>query len=259
MIITLTTDFGFQDHFVAAMKGIILGIAPRAAIVDISHDIPPFEILAGAFVLSEAYRSFPKKTVHVAVVDPGVGTERRPILVEAAGQFFIAPDNGLLSMVYQAEKHRVRAIGNRKYWLKDVSRTFHGRDIFAPSAAHLARGASPASFGKTLHDYVQLSAIHPVRQSRSAWTGAVLHVDRFGNLITNFHIRDYESIRTRPFEITVGLRRVIHLALTFAEGRPEELVAIVGSSGYIEIAVNQGSAAKQLGCGAGAPVDLVLF
>ena len=259
MIITLTTDFGLHDHFVAAMKGIILGIAPRATLVDITHDVPAFGIAEGAFVLGQAYRSFPRKTVHVIVVDPGVGTARRPILAEAAGQFFLAPDNGVLSMVYQDGKHRVRAITNRRYWLSDVSHTFHGRDIFAPCAAHLARGATAASFGKPVNDYVQLAAMQPERQSRSAWTGTVLHTDRFGNLITSFHIRDFDSVRSRPFEITVGLRRVVHLAATFAEGEPGEPVAIVGSSGYIEIAVNHGSAAKLLGCGAGAPVDLVLF
>jgi hypothetical protein len=259
MIITLTSDFGTRDPFVAAMKGVIASIAPRATIVDITHEIPPYDIVGGAFVLSQAWRWFPRKTIHVVVVDPGVGTERRPILAEAGGHYFIAPDNGVLSMIYQSEKHKVRALTNRKYFLARVSRTFHGRDVFAPSAAHLARGATPASFGKLIHNYTQLAAIRPNRQSRAAWTGTVLHVDRFGNLITNFHCEEFDGIRKGPFEISVGLQRVTRLALTFADCEPGELFALAGSSGYIEIAVNQGSAAKQLGCGPGAPVDLVFF
>jgi S-adenosyl-L-methionine hydrolase (adenosine-forming) len=259
MIITLTTDFGQSDHFTGVMKGVILGIAPRVSLVDITHEIPPFEILEGAYEIAQAYKHFPKKTVHVVVVDPGVGTERRPILAEAGGQYFIAPDNGVLSMIYQHEKHKVRVITNAKYWLKNVSRTFHGRDVFAPSAAHLATGAAPASFGKVIQDYVQLAAIHPNRMSRHAWTGTVLKADRFGNLITNLHIDEFSEIRTRAFEISVGLQRIHRLALTFGDCDPGELFVIVGSTGYLEIAMNQESAAKKLGCGAGAPVDLTLF
>lgn len=257
MIITLTTDFGARDHFVAVMKAVILGIAPRATLVDISHEIAPFKILEGAFLIHEAYRHFPKKTAHVVVVDPGVGTSRRPILVEAAGHFFIAPDNGVLSMIYRDGRHKVREITNQRYWLPRVSRTFHGRDVFAPSAAHLAKGAAPASFGKPLQDYLQLTAITPNRQSRSSWSGTVLHTDRFGNLITNFRADEFDL--RGPFEISVGLQRVTRLALAFADCAPGELFAIFGSSGYIEIAVNQGSAARILGCGTGAPVDLTLF
>ncbi len=259
MIITLTTDFGLRDHFVGTMKGVILGIAPRATLVDISHDIQPFEIVEGAFTIAQAYKYFPKKTIHVIVVDPGVGTERRPLLVQAAGQYFIAPDNGVLSMIFQREKHKARVITNQRYWLPEVSRTFHGRDVFAPSAAHLAKGATPATFGKPVLDYLQLAALHPVRQSRSSWTGTVLHVDRFGNLITNFQVADFDAVRRGSFEISVGLQRVNRLALTFAECVPNELFAIVGSSGYLEIALNGGTAAKHLGCGAGAPVDLQIF
>lgn len=259
MIITLTSDFGVRDHFVGTMKGVMLGIAPRASLVDISHDIQPFEILEGAFVLSQAWSYFPKGSIHVVVVDPGVGTERRPLLVEAGGHYFIAPDNGVLSMIYADSKHKVRAITNRKYMLPQVSRTFHGRDVFAPAAAHLARGAKPSTFGKLVTDAIHLATTVPTRQARRAWTGAVLHVDCFGNLVTNFHVSEFDDVRKGPFEFSVGLQRVARLALTFAECPAGELFAIVGSSGYVEIAVNQGSAAKQLGCGAGAPVDLVIF
>ena len=259
MLITLTTDFGTTDHFTGTMKGVILGFAPKVTLVDISHEVRPFEILEGGFVLALAYKWFPKGTIHMIVVDPGVGTERRPVLVEAAGQYFIAPDNGVLSMIYLAEKHKVREITNKKYWLPKVSRTFHGRDVFAPSAAHLALGMRPPTFGKLIHDYVQLSQVTPVRQSRRAWTGTVLHQDRFGNLITNLHIDEFDDVRKGPFEISVGLQRVTRLALAFADCDPGELFVIVGSSGYLEVAVNQGSAAKQLGCGTGAPVDLIFF
>ena len=259
MIITLTTDFGESDHFAGVMKGVILGIAPRARLVDITHQIQPFEIIEGAYEIAQAYRHFPKRTVHVVVVDPGVGTARRPILAEAAGQYFIAPDNGVLSMIFQREQHKVRAITNRKYWLKSVSKTFHGRDVFAPSAAHLAAGATAASFGKTIEDYVKLASVQPYRMSRHTWTGTVLKVDRFGNLITNLHIGEFQAIRTNSFEISAGLQTIRRLAMNFGEGEPGEIFVIEGSTGYLEIAMNQQSAAKHLGCGAGAPVDLTLF
>ena len=143
-IITLTTDFGSGDHFAGTMKGVILGIAPRASIVDITHEIAPYQVGEAAFVIAQAWRYFPKRTIHVIVVDPGVGSARRPILVEAGGHLFVAPDNGVLSMIYGAVKHRVRVISNAKVMLDPVSRTFHGRDIFAPAAAHLVAGVAPA-------------------------------------------------------------------------------------------------------------------
>src|SRR5258708_5188751 len=151
-LIPLTTDFGTADHFVAAMKGVIAGIAPRARVVDITHEIPPYEILEGAFIIGEAWRCFPTGTIHVVVVDPGVGSARRPILAEAGGQFFVAPDNGVLSMIYAGVKTKVRVITNTKLIAREVSRTFHGRDIFAPAAAHLARGVPVARFGKLIDD-----------------------------------------------------------------------------------------------------------
>jgi hypothetical protein len=257
--ITLTTDFGLSDHFVGVMKGVILGIQPLATIVDISHDIRPFDLLEGAFTIAQAYRYFPRKTIHVIVVDPGVGTDRRPILVEAAGQFFIAPDNGVLTMLYEAEKHKVRVITNSNHFLADVSRTFHGRDIFAPCAAHLARGAKPPSFGKIILDPIHLGIVKPQRMARRAWMGTVIKIDRFGNLITNLRAEEYPDLGKRPLEVSVGLQRVVTLAKTFGECAPGELFVVVGSSGYLEVAVNQGSAAGTLGCGAGAPVELTFF
>lgn len=258
-LITLTTDFGQSDHFAGAMKGAILSIAPRARIVDITHEIAPYDLNEAAFVIAQAWKYFPKRTIHVVVVDPGVGSERRPILAEAAGHFFITPDNGVLSMIYDAAPHKVRVISNPKLARKQVSRTFHGRDIFAPAAAHLARGVPAAQFGKIIHDYIRSFLVKPTRLSRRDWCGIVLKVDRFGNLITNLHIDDFPDVKTQPIELRAGLERIHRLALTYSEAAIGELFAIVGSSGYIEVAANQASASKILGCEAGSPVELEIF
>jgi S-adenosylmethionine hydrolase len=255
-LITLTTDFGNRDHFVGTMKGVILGIAPRTRIVDISHEIAPFEIADGAFTIAQAWRYFPKKTIHVVIVDPGVGSARRPLLAEAGGHYFIAPDNGVLSII---GPEKVRHITNDRYFVHPLSRTFHGRDIFAPVAAHLATGIPPARFGKRIEDYLRLTFHLPNRTGKHVWTGAVLKVDRLGNLITNLHIDEFPAVKTRPFDLNVGLEKIARLALTFTECAPGELFAIVGSSGYLEVATNQGSAAKALGCAAGSPVELTLY
>lgn len=258
-LITLTTDFGASDHFVGVMKGVISGIAPRARTVDITHQVHAFEVSDGAFTIAQAYRYFPKKTIHVVVVDPGVGSSRRPILAEMAGQYFIAPDNGVLSMIYSREQPKVRHITADRYFLKPVSRTFHGRDIFAPVAAHLAAGLLPSKFGKRIEDFLKLTLDQPNRTGKRAWTGTVLKVDHFGNLITNLHIDQFLDVRTRPFELNIGLEKLSRLALTFSEGNPGELLVIAGSSGFIEVTANQASAAKRLGCGVGSPVELMIY
>jgi S-adenosylmethionine hydrolase len=255
-IVTLTTDFGLADHFVGAMKGVILSICPEAHIADISHGVAPFAITEGAFLIAQVYRYFPKKTVHVVVVDPGVGTIRRPILLEAAGQYFIAPDNGVLAMVYAREKHKIRAITNDKFFLKPVSLTFHGRDIFAPVAAHMAAGAAPPRIGKRIEDYVRPSFEKPQPSGKRSWSGRVLHIDRFGNIITNFHVDDFPDLARGPFRVTLGTRHVDRLARNYAERPPGELFVIAGSSGYLEVSVNQGSAAQIVGFEMGAPVAL---
>jgi S-adenosylmethionine hydrolase len=256
-LITLTTDFGTADHFVGTMKGVILGIAPRAGIVDITHQIAPYGLMEAAFVIAQAWPYFPKGTVHVIVVDPGVGSARRPILAEADGQFFVAPDNGVLSMIYDA-RTKVRVISNPRVMLKEVSRTFHGRDVFAPAAAHLARGIPATRFGKLIDDCVRFTGLKPAEAAKNRWSGMVLKADRFGNLITNFHLHQFPGVRTRPFELRIGTEQIRRLALTFSEAAEGELFMIVGSSGYFEIAMNQASAEKTLGCGAGAPVELEL-
>ena len=254
-IITLITDFGLSDHYAGVMRGVILGICPQAEIVDISHEVGAYEVVEGAFLLAQTYPYFPRGTVHVVVIDPGVGTARRPIVAEAAGQRFVAPDNGVLSMMYAREKPKVRWITAEKYFLKPVSQTFHGRDIFAPVGAHLARGIAPAKMGKQITDYLRLHFERPVRTARRAWTGAVLKIDRFGNLVTNFPAEEFPDLQKRPFEMSIGLETVNRLARNYAESGPGQLFVIVGSSGYLEVSASQASAAKMLGCGVGAPVE----
>ncbi|MBM3748318.1 MAG: SAM-dependent chlorinase/fluorinase [Acidobacteria bacterium] len=258
-IVTLTTDFGLADHFVGVMKGVILRICPTAEIVDLNHQIHPFEIPEAGFTIAEAYRFFPNKTVHVVVVDPGVGTSRRPILVQAAGQNFVAPDNGVLSMVFAREKHRVRHVTAERYFLKPVSQTFHGRDIFAPVAAHVAKGVPPARLGKLIDNYARLDFYNPVRTGRRFWTGTVLKIDRFGNLITNFHISEFPTVKTRPFVLAIGAEKVTETANTFTDCPLGELRLIEGSSGYLEVVAHQASAARRLGCGLGAPAELTVY
>jgi S-adenosyl-L-methionine hydrolase (adenosine-forming) len=257
-IVTLTTDFGLKDHFVGVMKGVIAGICPNATTVDISHEVRPFEMSEGAFLVAQSYRYFPPKTVHAAIVDPGVGSARRPILIEAAGQYFVGPDNGVLAMVYTQIPHKARAITNDKYFLQPVSRTFHGRDIFAPVAAHLCKGARPSSFGPVIEDHLKPTFAEPQRTSKRTWVGTILHIDHFGNMITNFHVEQFPRTCTHPFELAVGTRVLEKLCLTYAEANPGEAFVIVGSSGYLEIAANQVSAARILGCVAGAPCELTV-
>lgn len=257
--ITLTTDFGLSDHFVGVMKGVILRIAPECTIVDITHEIRPFEITEGAFVVGQTWRWFPKKTIHVAVVDPGVGSARRPILVEAAGQYFIGPDNGLLAMVYMREKARVREIRNDKLFVQPVSATFHGRDVFAPVAARLAAGLTPARIGPIIEDYLKPAFGRPQRTGKRVWTGSILKADRFGNLITNFEASEFPDILSRPFMLAIGTKEVRTLAPTYAAASPGEPVLVHGSSGFFEVCVREASAARLLGCEAGAPAELTIW
>jgi S-adenosyl-L-methionine hydrolase (adenosine-forming) len=258
--VTLTTDFGLSDHFVGAMKGVIAGIAPDAELVDISHLVSPFDIVDGAFVVAEACRWFPKGSVHLVVVDPGVGTSRRAIVAEAGGQFFVAPDNGVLSLVFAREpKAKVREVTARRYFLKPVSDTFQGRDVFAPVAAHLAKGIPASRFGKRIEDFYRLASLAPVRTGKRTWQGRILKIDHFGNLITNFSIAEFEALRSRAFVFECGQRQIVDLARTFAEVKPGELSAIVGSAGYVELVTNQGSAAALTACASGAPVELTVY
>lgn len=255
-LITLTTDFGSSDHFTGAMKGVILGICPDASIIDITHELRPYEITEAAFTFGEAWRWFPKGTVHIVVVDPGVGSARRALLAEAGGQYFIGPDNGVLTSALNEPKAKAREVTARRYFLPEVSATFHGRDIFAPCAAHLAAGSKPGSFGKLVIDALRLKMDKPTQTSKRQWTGTILKIDRFGNVITNFRLGDFPWIATNPFVFTVGFEQVGVLAPHFAACPYGEYCVVAGSSGYMEIVLREASAAKSLGVAAGAPVEL---
>lgn len=260
-IITLTTDFGLNDHFVGAMKGVILHAAPEAEIIDISHAVQPFDILDGALTISQAYSYFPSGTVHVVVVDPGVGTARRPIILSGDRHSFVAPDNGVLSLVYEREERRsVRHVTAEHYFLQPRSNTFHGRDIFSPVAAYLAKGVEPARFGEEVTDYVRFAAPRPKPVDERTLRGVVLKVDRFGNLITNITPADIPRLfePAAAFKITVGKGQVTRICANYAEGGPGEAFGILGSMGYLEIATNRGSAYQFLGAAKGSDVTVVM-
>jgi S-adenosyl-L-methionine hydrolase (adenosine-forming) len=241
------------------MKGVMLGICPDARLVDISHEVSPYAIPEAAFMLEQAWRCFPKGTVHLVVVDPGVGSARRPILVDAGGHRFVAPDNGVLTMLFASNPgHKVREITASRYFRKPASQTFHGRDIFAPVAARLAADLDPARFGKRIKDAVRLDFARPVRRGPKRWTGAILKIDRFGNLITNFE-SDAWKLADGPFEMKIGTRGITKLARYYSEMPARELFAIAGSAGYLEISMNQESAASVAGARPGSAVELRLL
>jgi S-adenosylmethionine hydrolase len=261
-IITLTTDFGSNDHFVGTMKGVILDIAPDAEIVDISHAVQAFDVLDGALTISQAYSYFPSRTVHVVVVDPGVGTARRPILASSDKHHFVAPDNGVLSMVYARESRmHVRHITAEHYFLQPVSNTFHARDIFAPVAAYLAKDVDVVKFGDEVEEYIRFSAPKPKAVDQNRLRGVVLKVDRFGNLITNITPGDAPMLfgaDPAGFKIVVGSREITEIHSAYAEGAPGQVFGILGSMGYLEIAANRGAAAQLTGAGKGSEVTILL-
>ncbi|MEM3673492.1 MAG: SAM-dependent chlorinase/fluorinase [Candidatus Bathyarchaeia archaeon] len=245
-IITLTTDFGLRDPYVAEMKAVILGICPNATIVDISHEIEKFNVKMGAFILASAAPYFPKGTIHVAVVDPGVGTKRKPILIETEQCFYIGPDNGVLALAAtkQCIKH-IYEIANSKLMLPKISNTFHGRDVFAPAAAHLANGTSPADFGPQTHD-IAIPEFAKVVIKQNSLIGEVLHIDGFGNIITNFSKEDFEKLGDKEV-VEVRLKNVdlrLKVCKAYSEVEPQKPLAIIGSHNFLEISVNQGNAAK---------------
>ena len=262
-LITLTTDFGLADHFVGVMKGVIPSSNPEAELVDISHEIGSYDVLDGAFTLTQSYRFFPPGAIHLVVVDPGVGSARRPILVSAANAQFVAPDNGVLSMIYEREPDApVRHITAEHYFLRPVSSTFHGRDIFAPVAGWLSKGVEPNEFGEVITDYVRIALPKPVRRrqgSEQRIEGTVLKVDKFGDLITNLTPEDVpELFAELPFQVIISGRAITRSCRSFSEGAPSELFVILGSSGFIEIGINQDSAARHLEAGRGTPVTVII-
>jgi S-adenosyl-L-methionine hydrolase (adenosine-forming) len=252
-IITLTTDFGTADWFAGTMKGVILGIAPNATIVDLTHEIPPGDIRAGAFALAASHRFFPEGTVHVVVVDPGVGSARKAILAQTKNGFYLGPDNGVLSWVLGREKIKaIRQLENQKCFLRPVSQTFHGRDVFAPVAAHLSRGLPIQKLGSPLDDFVRLPWPQP-RQTANAIRGEVVYIERFGNAITNI---PNEMLRGHSGKVYARRKLICSVELSYESVRTGLPVAVPGSSGFLEIAVNGGSAASQLGLKISDPVGV---
>jgi S-adenosyl-L-methionine hydrolase (adenosine-forming) len=263
-IITLTTDFGLADHFVGVVKGVILSIHSDVELVDISHEVGSYDITEGALTLLQSYHYFPPGTIHLVVVDPGVGTARRPILATTPRHHFVAPDNGVLSAVFERENAlEVRHLTTDHYWLKPVSHTFHGRDIFAPVAAWLSKGVEPSNFGDLITDHIRIVLPKPARRPEAGHLrveGAVLRIDKFGNLITNLTREDVPELFAEippPFRMVINGHEVTTLRRSFAEGESSEVFAVLGSSGFIEIGTNRCSAARVLGAGRGVPVSVI--
>ena len=262
-IVTLLTDFGLRDHYVASMKGVMLSINTALHFIDISHLIPAQDIFTGAFTLGQAFPCFPPGTIHLAVVDPGVGTARKALIVSARGHYFVAPDNGVLSYVLLAdEDFAAYEITADHYFRKPVSSTFHGRDVFAPVAACLSQDIPLEKFGPRLENPVRLTIPTPSKLRETLIQAAVLAVDQFGNLITNLRPEEvpaYGDTSGRTCKILAGKREITSFRGTFAEGKSGELFAVPGSSGYLELVVRGGSAASELGLKSGAPIGMILI
>jgi S-adenosylmethionine hydrolase len=278
-LLVFTTDFGTADPYAGIMRGVVLGINPRARLMDLTHQISPQNVAQASFVLGNSYRYFPPEAIHVVVVDPGVGTGRRPVLVSTPHGRFVGPDNGVLSQVLSglmddaprapgapgtaslpAEVTAVH-LTNSAFWRLPVSHTFHGRDIFAPIAAWLSRGVETSKFGDYVSDYVRFQPPKPKALNERLIKGVVLKVDKFGNVITNFTPEDLPMLFQQsppPFKFVAGKSEITKLNLTYAQSAPGDLFAIVGSTGYLELATSRGAAAKILGIDKGADVGVVL-
>jgi S-adenosylmethionine hydrolase len=258
-IITLLTDFGTRDHYVASMKGAILNINPRCTLVDITHHVKSHDIEEGAFILANAYPFFPKGTIHLSVVDPGVGGSRKPILAVTTNYFFVGPDNGLFTLVLKKEKvKQVVSLTNQKYFLSQVSTTFHGRDLFAPVVGHLSLGLRPNSFGKEVHTWTKLIFQKP-RVEGMNLLGEILHIDTFGNLISNIdEKRLLHFLKKNAFIIRIGKKTIQGLKKWYWEGKENEAIALLGSGGFLEISVREGSAQKMLKVKRGDPITVVI-
>jgi hypothetical protein len=260
-IITLLTDFGDRDYFVASMKGVILTINPNARIVDLSHQIAPYRIEEAGYFLKSCYRYFPEGTTHVAVVDPGVGTTRRPLLVSTSRYFFLAPDNGLLSDLLEQETGvEVWQIENKQYRLDTAGATFDGRDLFAPAAAWLSKGAPPASFGRLIRDPVRSSIADPTWKNHEL-VGQIVYVDRFGNLISNLmskHLNEVQSITKQPVPVVrIGQYSIQGVVANYADGKADHPSVLINSNGWLEVFLRNGNAAQGLGIRTGTEIRLL--
>jgi hypothetical protein len=245
-IITLTTDFGLKDPYVAEMKAVILSICPHAVIVDISHQVEKFDVRMGAYILASASPYFPEGTIHVAVIDPRVGTRRRALCIKTKHSFFVGPDNGVLVLAAKAQgMERVYEISNRKFMLPKVSNTFHGRDIFSPVAAHLANGTLPSDFGPQIEKIVMPDFAKAVKK-KDRLVGEVIHVDDFGNIVTNIGVEELDSMKIgKVVKIRVKNRGLtMKFCKTYAEAKSKEPLVLIGSHGFLEISINQGNASE---------------
>lgn len=257
-MITLTTDFGLKDPYVAEMKGVILSLNPNAILIDATHEVEKFDVREAAFALASATPYFPASTVHLAVVDPGVGTVRRGIVVETQRGFFVGPDNGslMLAAQHQGIKH-IYELTNPKLRRAKVSCTFHGRDIFAPAAAYLDMGVKPSEFGPEVTD-PQTPAFASVIQKEGGLSGEVLHVDGFGNIISNLQPKQPSQTQTITLKIA-DLNLKLPFVKTYGEAKPQSAIALIGSHGFLEIALNQGSAAEKFHAKIGSRVEVSLL
>jgi len=251
-LITLTTDFGLKDHFVGAMKGVIVKICPDVNFVDISHKVQPHDVFEAMMIFKNSYKYFPDRTIHLVVVDPGVGSNRRPLLVYSENQYFIGPDNGVFSPLFQKEEDvLVIDITADHYFMKDVSYTFHGRDIFAPVAGYLAKGVDLKSFGDPVTDYIKLDFPKPKAPDKSTLEGEIIYADNFGNLISNVASSHFQTFLNnsaqKTFKITIGNNEINKISQYYDEFPPGNLCAIFGSTDHLEFSLLQESAEKKLG------------
>jgi S-adenosylmethionine hydrolase len=254
-MITLTSDFGLKDPYVAEMKGVILTINPQATIIDVTHCVEKFDIRMGAFVLASAAPYFPKDTVHLVVIDPDVGTERRAILIQTKRSFFVGPDNGVLMLAAQNQGiEHLYEISNPKFMLPKVSSTFHGRDVFAPVAAHLDTGIKPSEFGPEITE-AATPKFASVERRNSSLIGEVWHIDDFGNIITNISQKDMPQNRVVNVKLP-GVLQNISFGKTYAQAKSHEPLALIGSHGFLEIALNQGNAAEKFHAKAGDKIEV---
>ena len=259
-IITLLTDFGLKDPYVASMKGVILSINPKCTLVDITHQVNSHDIKEGAFILGQTYSNFPKGTIHLSVVDPGVGSARKPILIVTKNYFFVGPDNGLFTIALKAETVKQAVVlTNQKFFLSEISSTFHGRDIFASVAAYLSLGVKPESFGPLIKSWHEIPFPDPaMKQGRLI--GEIVHVDAFGNLVSNIDRKGLLHFsKGRRFVIKIGKRTMRGLKKGYWEGKKDEPMALIGSGGYLEISVREGNAQKALKIKKGDPIQLNLL
>jgi S-adenosylmethionine hydrolase len=253
-LITLTTDFGLTDGFVGVMKGVILSINPQAQCVDITHDVARHDVRQGAFLLANSVPFFPQAAIHVCVVDPGVGSARRPIAVQMGETVFVGPDNGVLSLAIGALQARLPASQPRAFqlnkpgfWLPRISTTFHGRDIFSPSAAHLSLGAALEELGEPIDEWISLAPSTPVRRKDGSLLGHVIYIDRYGNIVSDITEEALKEFGTRALNVEISGREIRGLVQTYSDVEPEEFAALIGSPWKLEIAQREANAAEALG------------